>query len=46
MEILLKKIEGKIAKGRNIKEIFIRTGIIILTGAVGIAVPDLEPVIG
>lgn len=45
MEILLKKIEAKISKGRNIKEITLRTVIIILTGAVGIAVPDLEPVI-
>ena len=45
MEILLKKIEAKIAKGRNMKEITLRTIIIILTGAVGIAVPDLEPVI-
>jgi len=45
MEILLKKIETKIAKGRNMKEITLRTIIIILTGAVGIAVPDLEPVI-
>ncbi|XP_070495587.1 proton-coupled amino acid transporter-like protein pathetic [Chironomus tepperi] len=45
MEILMKKLESKISKGRNIKEITIRTVIIILTGAVGIAVPDLEPVI-
>lgn len=45
MEILLKKLEAKISKGRNVKEITLRTIIIILTGAVGIAVPDLEPVI-
>lgn len=46
MEILLKKIEDKISKGRNVKEIVIRSVIIILTGALGVAVPNLEPVIG
>lgn len=45
MEILLKKIENRIAKTRNISEITIRTVIILLMGGVGIAVPDLEPVI-
>lgn len=45
MEILLKKIENKIAKSRNIKEITIRTAIMLLMGVFGILVPDLEPVI-
>lgn len=45
MEILLKKIENRIAKTRNVSEIAIRTVIILLMGGVGIAVPDLEPVI-
>lgn len=45
MEILLKKIENKIAKMRNIAEIGIRTGIMIIMGGLAIAVPDLEPFI-
>lgn len=45
MEILLKKIENRITKKRNIAEIVIRTGIILAMAGVGIAVPDLEPVI-
>lgn len=45
MEILLKKIENRIAKTRNVSEIAIRTVIIALMGGVAIAVPDLEPVI-
>jgi proton-coupled amino acid transporter len=45
MEILLKKIENRIAKTRNVSEIALRTFIILVMAAVGIAVPDLEPVI-
>jgi solute carrier family 36 (proton-coupled amino acid transporter) len=45
MEILMKKIENRIAKTRNVSEIVIRTVIIVLMGGVAIAVPDLEPVI-
>jgi proton-coupled amino acid transporter len=45
MDILLKKIENRIAKTRNISEIVIRTFIMIAMGAIAFAVPDLEPVI-
>jgi solute carrier family 36 (proton-coupled amino acid transporter) len=45
MEILMKKLENKIAKTRNISEIGIRTFIMILMGGLAIAVPDLEPFI-
>jgi solute carrier family 36 (proton-coupled amino acid transporter) len=45
MEILMKKIENRIAKTRNVSEIVIRTVIIAAMGGVAIAVPDLEPVI-
>lgn len=45
MEILLKKIENKIAKTRNVSEIALRTFIVAIMGGIAIAVPDLEPVI-
>lgn len=45
MEILMKKIENRIAKSRNVSEIVIRTGIMIVMGGLAIAVPDLEPFI-
>lgn len=41
MDILLKKIEHRISKNRNVSEIAIRTIIMILMGALAIAVPDL-----
>ena len=47
MDILWRKIQDKIPKHKhNISQILIRTGIIILTGVVAAAVPDLEPFIG
>lgn len=45
MDILVRKLEKQIAKNRNLKEIGLRTIIIIIMGALGIAVPDLEPFI-
>ena len=45
MEIILKKLENRIAKSRNISEIALRTGIMIVMGGLAIAVPDLEPFI-
>jgi solute carrier family 36 (proton-coupled amino acid transporter) len=45
MEILIKKIENKIAKSRNLGEIGVRTFIMIIMGGLAIAVPDLEPFI-
>lgn len=45
MEILLKKIENRIAKTRNISEIGIRTFIMICMAGLALAVPDLEPFI-
>lgn len=45
MDILVKKIENKLAKNRNIKEIALRTVIMALMGGLAIAVPDLEPFI-
>lgn len=45
MDILLRKIENRIAKRRNVSEIVIRTGIMIVMGCLAIAVPDLEPFI-
>jgi proton-coupled amino acid transporter len=45
MDILMRKLENRIAKKRNVSEIAIRTGIMIAMGGVAIAVPDLEPVI-
>lgn len=46
MEILLKKLENRIAKHRNGAEIGLRSGIMIIMGALAIAIPDLEPFIG
>lgn len=47
MEILWNKIEHKIQPQRhNIAQISIRTGIILIMGAVSMAVPKLEPFIG
>lgn len=45
MEILMKKIENRIAKTRNFSEIAIRTFIMVVMGGLAIAVPDLEPFI-
>ncbi|CAO1407954.1 unnamed protein product [Diamesa hyperborea] len=46
MEILMKKLEPKIAKDkRNVYEIAIRTGIMVLMAAIAILVPNLEPFI-
>lgn len=45
MEILMKKLESKIAKARNVAEVGIRTGIMIVMAGLAIAVPDLEPFI-
>lgn len=45
MDILLRKIENKIAKSRNISEIGLRTFIMIIMAGLAIAVPDLEPFI-
>lgn len=45
MDILLKKLENRIAKHRNISEIGLRTGIMIAMAGLAIAVPDLEPFI-
>ena len=45
MEILVKKLENRLAKNRNIKEISLRTVIMIMMGGLAIAVPDLEPFI-
>lgn len=45
MEIILKKLENRIAKNRNISEIGLRTGIMIVMAGLAIAVPDLEPFI-
>ncbi|XP_055598509.1 proton-coupled amino acid transporter-like protein pathetic [Uranotaenia lowii] len=47
MDILWKKINAKIPEKRhNLAQIGIRTGIMIAMGAIGLAVPDLEPFIG
>lgn len=46
MEILMRKLENRIAKHiRNVSEIGIRTGIMILMAVLAIIVPDLEPFI-
>lgn len=45
MDVLLRKIEHKIQKSRNITEIVMRTGIMIAMGGLAIAIPDLGPVI-
>lgn len=45
MDVLLRKIEHKIQKSRNISEISIRTGIMIFKGGLAIAIPDVGPVI-
>lgn len=45
MDILVKKLENKMAKNRNVKEIALRTVIMIMMGGLAIAVPDLEPFI-
>lgn len=45
MEILIKKLENKIAKKRNIKEIGLRTFIMLCMAGLAIAVPNLEPFI-
>jgi solute carrier family 36 (proton-coupled amino acid transporter) len=46
MDILLRKLENTMAKSRNIKEIGLRTFIMLVMGGIAVAVPDLEPVIG
>lgn len=45
MDILLKKLENKIAKTRNVSEIAIRCGMMILMGGFAVAVPELGPFI-
>lgn len=45
MDIMLKKLEERIAKNRNILEILIRTVMMFLMGGLAIAVPDLGPFI-
>lgn len=45
MDILVRKLEEKLAKNRNLKEIGLRSFIMIIMGALAIAVPDLEPFI-
>lgn len=45
MEIILKKLEAKMAKRRNVSEIGLRTFIMAVMGGLAIAVPDLEPFI-
>lgn len=47
MDILWRKIGDKIpVRMHNVAQISIRTGIILIMGAVSMAVPDLEPFIG
>lgn len=46
MEIVFKKIEHRIAKSRNVSEIVIRTCILIVLGALGLAIPDVGIFIG
>lgn len=45
MDVLLRKIEHKLRKRRNISEIILRTGIMIAMGGLAIAIPDLGPII-
>lgn len=45
MEIILKKLEARLAKHRNMSEIGLRTFIMIIMAALAIAIPDLEPFI-
>lgn len=45
MEIILKKLENRLAKTRNMSEIALRTFIMVIMGGLAIAVPDLEPFI-
>lgn len=45
MDILVRKLEERLAKNRNMKEIGLRTIIMVIMGATAIAVPDLEPFI-
>lgn len=45
MEILVKKLENRLAKQRNVKEITLRTFIMLIMGGIALAVPDLEPFI-
>lgn len=45
MDIMLKKLENRIAKSRNMSEIGLRTVIMIVMAALAILVPDLEPFI-
>lgn len=47
MDILWRKIHDKIPKNRHqISQIALRSGIMIIMGGVGLAVPELEPFIG
>lgn len=47
MDILWHKIEDKIPANRhNMAQISIRTGIVLIMGAISMAVPKLEPFIG
>uniref|UniRef100_A0A182K1E2 Amino acid transporter transmembrane domain-containing protein n=1 Tax=Anopheles christyi TaxID=43041 RepID=A0A182K1E2_9DIPT len=47
MDILWRKIQDKIPKNKHmISQIALRSGIMIIMGGVGLAVPELEPFIG
>lgn len=45
MEILLKKLEHRLAKNRNVSEAALRTFIMIIMAGLALLVPDLEPFI-
>lgn len=46
MDILWRKIQNRFAKdNHNRTQIILRTGIIFIMGAIGVAVPNLDPII-
>lgn len=45
LDILIRKLERHLATNRNLKEISLRTVIMIIMAGIALAVPDLEPVI-
>lgn len=46
MDILWRKIQHRFSKDKhNRTQIYLRTGIIIIMGAIGVAVPNLDPII-
>ncbi|CRK87157.1 CLUMA_CG000966, isoform A [Clunio marinus] len=45
MEILLKKLQNRLGKNRNVSETILRSFVMVVMGGISVAVPNLEPFI-